>query len=53
MAPRETAPAPLRELLDADGQLRCLPHRHDTDGFFAVRLTRSAEGDVTDPPERP
>ena len=26
--------------LDRDGVLRCLPHRHDTDGFTAVLLTR-------------
>jgi 16S rRNA (cytosine967-C5)-methyltransferase len=26
--------------LDADGVLRCLPHRHGTDGFTAVRLRR-------------
>ncbi len=28
--------------LDGDGVLRCLPHRHGTDGFTAVRLRRSA-----------
>jgi 16S rRNA (cytosine967-C5)-methyltransferase len=33
--PREFAPA-----LDADGFLRCLPHRHGTDGFTAARLRR-------------
>jgi 16S rRNA (cytosine967-C5)-methyltransferase len=27
--------------LDADGFLRCRPHRHGTDGFTAVRLARS------------
>ena len=27
--------------LDADGWLRCLPHRHGTDGFSAVRFRRS------------
>jgi 16S rRNA (cytosine967-C5)-methyltransferase len=26
--------------LEADGTLRCLPHRHGTDGFTAVRLRR-------------
>ena len=26
--------------LDRDGTLRCLPHRHGTDGFTAVRLRR-------------
>jgi 16S rRNA (cytosine967-C5)-methyltransferase len=29
-------------LLDAHGALRTLPHRHDADGFFAVRLERNA-----------
>ena len=27
--------------LDADGWLRCLPHRHGTDGFSAVRFRRA------------
>ena len=27
--------------LDADGALRCLPHRHGTDGFTAVRFRRA------------
>ena len=26
--------------LDPDGALRCLPHRHGTDGFTAIRLRR-------------
>jgi 16S rRNA (cytosine967-C5)-methyltransferase len=29
-------------LLDAQGALRTLPHRHDSDGFFAVRLESPA-----------
>ncbi|MGH0035233.1 MAG: 16S rRNA (cytosine(967)-C(5))-methyltransferase RsmB [Myxococcota bacterium] len=33
-------PASLAPLLDADAQLRCLPHLHDTDGFFAACLER-------------
>jgi 16S rRNA (cytosine967-C5)-methyltransferase len=32
----------LAPLLDPSGALRTLPHRHDTDGFFAVRLERRA-----------
>jgi 16S rRNA (cytosine967-C5)-methyltransferase len=28
--------------LGADGILRCLPHRHDTDGFTAARLRRAS-----------
>lgn len=31
------------ELVADDGALRTWPHRHDLDGFFAVRLTRLAE----------
>ena len=27
--------------LDVDGALRCLPHRHGTDGFTAVRFRRA------------
>lgn len=43
--PRAALPASLAgptapPLLDAAGTLRTLPHRHDTDGFFAVRLER-------------
>ena len=33
-------PASLRPLLDSDGRLKTAPHRHGTDGFFAVRLRR-------------
>ncbi len=33
-------PAELRDLVDANGYLRCLPHLHDTDGFFAARMER-------------
>ncbi|MEZ4334036.1 MAG: 16S rRNA (cytosine(967)-C(5))-methyltransferase RsmB [Myxococcota bacterium] len=40
VASRDEAPQTLRALLDADGFLRLLPHRHDTDGFFAARLIR-------------
>ncbi len=31
-------PEEVRELIDASGYVRCWPHRHDTDGFFAARL---------------
>lgn len=33
-------PATFPLALDAEGVLRCLPHRHGTDGFTAVRLRR-------------
>jgi 16S rRNA (cytosine967-C5)-methyltransferase len=33
-------PAGLAPVLDPGGSLRCLPHRHDADGFFAARLER-------------
>ena len=34
------APSAFPLALDAGGVLRCLPHRHGTDGFTAVRLRR-------------
>jgi 16S rRNA (cytosine967-C5)-methyltransferase len=37
MDPPPAFPVPL----DADGALRCLPHRHGTDGFTAVRFRRA------------
>jgi 16S rRNA (cytosine967-C5)-methyltransferase len=40
IAPKKSAPALLQELIDENGFLRLLPHRHDMDGFFAVRLIR-------------
>jgi 16S rRNA (cytosine967-C5)-methyltransferase len=40
IAPRDAAPSEMRELVDDEGTLRLLPHRHDMDGFFAVRLIR-------------
>ncbi len=40
LAPIESLPTSLAPLLDERGFLRCLPHRHDTDGFFAARLSR-------------
>jgi 16S rRNA (cytosine967-C5)-methyltransferase len=42
VAPRERAPEAVRPLLGDDGFLRCMPHLHGTDGFFAARLERSA-----------
>jgi 16S rRNA (cytosine967-C5)-methyltransferase len=41
-SPLAALPPSLTPLLDADGALRTLPHRHDADGFFAVRLERRA-----------
>ena len=35
--------------LDAGGWLRCLPHRHGTDGFSAVRFRRSEVSGITTP----
>jgi 16S rRNA (cytosine967-C5)-methyltransferase len=35
-------PPAVRPLLDETGDMRCHPHRHDTDGFFAARLVREA-----------
>jgi len=33
-------PEEVRPVADAEGFLRCFPHIHDADGFFAVRLER-------------
>ena len=38
---RRDPPAAFPLPLDADGALRCLPHRHGTDGFTAIRFRRS------------
>jgi len=35
--------------IDPDGTLRCLPHRHGTDGFTAVRFRRSPDRGITAP----
>jgi 16S rRNA (cytosine967-C5)-methyltransferase len=37
---RDELPDEVAEIVGDDGFLRCLPHIHDTDGFFAVRFTR-------------
>jgi 16S rRNA (cytosine967-C5)-methyltransferase len=36
--PRSALPAAIEPLVGDDDFLRCQPHRHDTDGFVAVRL---------------
>jgi 16S rRNA (cytosine967-C5)-methyltransferase len=41
-APPAALPPALVPLLDDEGVLRTLPHHHDADGFFAVRLERRA-----------
>jgi len=38
---RRDPPAEFPLPLESDGTLRCLPHRHGTDGFTAVRLRRA------------
>ena len=35
-------PAGLAPALDGEARLRCLPHVHDSDGFFAARLERTS-----------
>jgi 16S rRNA (cytosine967-C5)-methyltransferase len=40
LTPAAGASDEVRPLLDAEGFLRCLPHVHDTDGFFAARMER-------------
>jgi 16S rRNA (cytosine967-C5)-methyltransferase len=44
VVPGSEAPETLRPLIDEEGQLRLLPHHHDMDGFFAVRLQRGEPG---------
>ncbi len=38
---RRDPPAEFPLPLDTDGTLRCLPHRHGTDGFTAIRFRRA------------
>ena len=38
--PVDQVPEEARPLIGSDGYLRCMPHIHDTDGFFAARLVR-------------
>jgi 16S rRNA (cytosine967-C5)-methyltransferase len=40
LVPGDAAPEPTRALVGTDGFLRCFPHLHDSDGFFAARLER-------------
>jgi 16S rRNA (cytosine967-C5)-methyltransferase len=42
LTPAEALPGDVRSVLGADGCLHCLPHLHDTDGFFAARFERRA-----------
>jgi len=44
---RPDAPGAFPLPLGADGWLRCLPHRHGTDGFSAVRFRRSEVSGIT------
>jgi 16S rRNA (cytosine967-C5)-methyltransferase len=39
-AHRDELPDEVAEVVGDDGFLRCFPHVHDTDGFFAARFTR-------------
>lgn len=45
IAAREDAPSSLQDLIGEDGFLRLLPHRWDTDGFFAAKLVRNQKSD--------
>lgn len=42
LVPRSELPATLAPVADVSGLVHCLPHRHDTDGFFSARLERRA-----------
>lgn len=39
-APAKDLATALRPLVDTDGTLRVMPHLHDADGFFGVRMVR-------------
>ena len=41
-APESALPPSLAPLVGGDAVLRCWPHHHDTDGFFAARLERNS-----------
>lgn len=41
ISPADEAPEEVRSLMDPSGFMRCLPHKHDMDGFVAVRIRRS------------
>jgi len=36
----DRVPAEVRPVIDAESFMRCFPHRHDADGFFAARMER-------------
>jgi 16S rRNA C967 or C1407 C5-methylase (RsmB/RsmF family) len=38
--PANDLPETVRPLVGADGVMRCLPHRHDMDGFVVHRIQR-------------
>ncbi len=40
LLPPEELPTSLAEVMGQDGFMRCFPHVHDTDGFFAAALER-------------
>jgi 16S rRNA C967 or C1407 C5-methylase (RsmB/RsmF family) len=40
---RKNAPDWAMPLLDEHGFLRCLPHVHDTEGFFAAMLVKTGD----------
>lgn len=42
VASRDELPDVVQSLVDDEGFLQTWPHRHDTDGFFAVRLERTS-----------
>jgi 16S rRNA C967 or C1407 C5-methylase (RsmB/RsmF family) len=40
LTPADAVTTEVRALIASDGFLRCFPHIHDTDGFFAARFER-------------
>ena len=42
LTPAGDLPPEVRNVVDRQGWMRCAPHRHDTDGFFAARFRRTS-----------
>jgi 16S rRNA (cytosine967-C5)-methyltransferase len=42
LVPKAELPEHLAALIDEEGFMRCWPHHHDMDGFFAARFERSS-----------
>ena len=38
--PKDELPPSVQDVVDEAGTMRCTPHQHGTDGFFATRMER-------------